>query len=414
MLALGSRGDVQPLAVLAGALGRRGVPVTFVALAEYDSVVRAEAPEARFVPVAGRLGDAVRRGKAGEFLTRSPGGQWLLLHRWTAGMASAVVDAVLAAVSPGAVVVTGVLTHGVAHALTVASGNRAATVVFTGLVPTLERDSHLYSTWFSGWRPYDAWGVRLAWHLAIAAGRAVTREARSRLGLPRSGFAEGSAGCARHPVIVAASPTLVPPASDWPAGVHQTGYLAPGQRASSPDAALAAFLEGKPTVYVGFGSFTHFSTPADLDLVASAARSSGHRVVTPAPPFTRPGRVDRSVYAVGPVPHDWLFARVAGTIHHGGSGTTHAALRAGVPSAVVPFGVDQPYHARRLHALGVGPEPLPLKRLTATSLAALIGAVASPTASGYRRRAAEVGELVRAEDGVTRTVELLERLGYLA
>ena len=84
---------------------------------------------------------------------------------------------------------------------------------------------------------------------------------------------------------------------------------------------------------------------------------------------------------------------------------------AGVPSAVVPFGVDQPYHGRRLHQLGVGPAPLPVRQLTADRLGVLIRQLAG---TGYQRRAAGVGAIVRAQDGLTRTVDLLDRLSLLA
>ncbi len=414
MLAVGSRGDVQPLAVLAGALGRLGVEVRVVALAEYGPVVAAQAPDADVVPIAATLGDALRRGRWADFLTRTPPGQLLLLQRWTAGMAAAATDAALAAVRPGDTVLAGVLARGQADALAAARGVRAATVVYTGQVPTLHRASHFFAPWFTGWRPFDAWGVRTNWQLATAAGAALTRATRARLGLPRAGVRAVAAAADLHPTVVAASPLLVPPAPDWPAGVHQTGYLAPPARPVTPDAALAAFLAVEPPVYVGFGSLTHFTTAGEFDLVVRPAHLGGRRVVTPAPPGVRPGRVDDLVFAAGPVPHRWLFARLAATIHHGGSGTTHEALLAGVPSGTVPFGVDQPYHGQRLHALGVGPAPLPLRGLSADRLAGLIGELTGPAASGSRRRATEVAAVLRAEDGLGRTVALLDRLGLLA
>ncbi len=54
----------------------------------------------------------------------------------------------------------------------------------------------------------------------------------------------------------------------------------------------------------------------------------------------------------------------AAVIHHGGAGTTHAAVAAGVPSVVIPHVGDQPYWAARLHQLGVAPSPLDLKAVT--------------------------------------------------
>jgi UDP:flavonoid glycosyltransferase YjiC (YdhE family) len=99
---------------------------------------------------------------------------------------------------------------------------------------------------------------------------------------------------------------------------------------------------------------------------------------------------------------------VAAVVHHGGVGTTAAGLRAGVPSILVPFFADQPFWAGRVRALGVGPDAIPRRELTAGRLAqALHTAVAD---EALRRRAAEVGALIRAEDGVGRAVALIAAL----
>jgi len=67
-------------------------------------------------------------------------------------------------------------------------------------------------------------------------------------------------------------------------------------------------------------------------------------------------------------PHDWLFPRVSAVVHHGGAGTTAAALRAGVPSVILPFFFDQGFWGRRLAACGLGPPPIPFYRLSAATL----------------------------------------------
>ena len=413
ILAMGSRGDVQPMANLAGALARRGVDVAVAALPEYADLAAEHGPGVGFVPLPGRLSDAVGEGRLDRWLTHSQLGQWLVLRRWLAGLAPDFVDAVTAAVRPGDTVLSGVLTRGVAAAFAEAGG-RAATVAYTGQVPTLERESFYHPGHFTGWRPWDTLGVRVNWHLATASGGVLTRRTRQRLGLPQQGFRGGTRTADRHPVILAASPLLVPTAADWADGVHQTGYLAPMVTAFTPDAELARFLAGPRAVYVGFGSLTRFASRDEFAMVLQAARLSGRRIVTAAPPWVRAGALAPDVFAVDGVPHGWLFPRLAGTLHHGGAGTTHEALRSGVPSVVVPFGLDQPYHGARLHRLGVGPAPLGRKNLTAQLLADLIcELVDSPRTPHYQRRATELAEVCSSEDGVGRTVDLLADLGLL-
>jgi sterol 3beta-glucosyltransferase len=113
------------------------------------------------------------------------------------------------------------------------------------------------------------------------------------------------------------------------------------------------------------------------------------------------------VFVVESVPHDWLFPKMAAIVHHGGAGTTGAGLRAGVPSIVVPFAGDQPFWARRVKALGVGPDPIPRKHLTADRLAhAMCVAVKHEP---VRKRAAVLGQRIRAEDGVGNAVKVFNQ-----
>ena len=416
MMALGSRGDVQPLAVLAGELRRRGHDARVACLAEYAGFAAEVSDGADVLPLPGRLADAMRRGAALEALTRSSIAQVVLLRRWLARMAPGVAAELVRALRPGEALVAGVLTRGAAAAFADARGCPMVSVVFTGQLPTLERASFYYPEHFRGWRRYDEWGIELNWRLATAVGAPLTARVRHELGLPAARARAVAAAADRRPILVAADPALVPPAADWSRGgrrVVQTGYLAPPQRPFTPDPALAAFLARRP-VHVGFGSFATFATRADAELVVRAGRLAGVPVLLPAGGAVTPGVLGDDALAIGPVPHVWLFPRVAATVHHAGSGTAHEALRSGRPSLGVPFGVDQPYHAARLHALGVGPAPLPRASLTAERLArALRELTASPRVAGYERRAAEMARECGARDGAARAADALMELGVI-
>ncbi len=98
-------------------------------------------------------------------------------------------------------------------------------------------------------------------------------------------------------------------------------------------------------------------------------------------------------------------------VHHGGAGTTGAALRAGRPSVICPFFGDQPFWARRIQALGVGTAPLHIRKLSAVSLAAGIREVTG--SSTMRSRAMELGARIRKEDGVDTAIHFLRARGLL-
>lgn len=107
------------------------------------------------------------------------------------------------------------------------------------------------------------------------------------------------------------------------------------------------------------------------------------------------------------MPHAWLFPRMAAVAHHGGAGTTSAGLRAGVPGIITPGGGDQSAWADLVVKLGVGLRTPGFKSLTAEKLANAIHLAVNDSA--LRARAAALGEKIRAEKGIARAVEVIER-----
>lgn len=177
-----------------------------------------------------------------------------------------------------------------------------------------------------------------------------------------------------------------------------------------PSTELAAFLARPgPVVSIGFGSMASSNPKEVTKLVLGAIRRAGVRAVL----LSGWGGLDAlpetdDVFCAEALPHDWLFPRVTAVVHHGGAGTTGAALSAGVPAIVVPFAADQPFWGARVAALGCGPVPIPRKRLTQENLAdALSGATRNAVMSA---RCAHLGSLIRAERGVETAVGHFDRI----
>lgn len=112
------------------------------------------------------------------------------------------------------------------------------------------------------------------------------------------------------------------------------------------------------------------------------------------------------MFTIDSVPHSWLFPRVAATVHHGWAGTTGAALAAGVPTIVVPFGADQPFWARRAHELGVSPAPIARTRLTADRLAEAMDTAL--TNARMEQRASELATVFGEEAGTPTALDIIE------
>jgi sterol 3beta-glucosyltransferase len=236
---------------------------------------------------------------------------------------------------------------------------------------------------------------------------------RRELGMPPAPFwgPFRALSQAQAPVLYGYSPHVLPRPDDWAANSHVTGYWFLDEPSGwTPPADLVDFLNaGAPPVYIGFGSMGSRNPEAAGQLVLEALARAGQRGVLAAgwgglshsdPPET--------VHMISSIPHSWLFPRMAAVVHHGGTGTTAAGLRAGVPSVIVPFMGDQAFWGQRVADLGVGPAPIPRKKLTSAQLAEAITQAVSDTA--MRQRAADLGRKIRAEDGAGQAVSLIQRL----
>lgn len=197
--------------------------------------------------------------------------------------------------------------------------------------------------------------------------------------------------------------------ADWPETTVATGYWFLDQdEAWQPPEELVDFLEaGPPPVYVGFGSMSGRQPEKVAKVVIEALTQAGQRgLIATGWGGLQASDLPPTIYKIEAAPHDWLFPRVAAVVHHGGAGTTAAGLRAGKPTIICPFFGDQPFWGKWVHRLGVGPEPIPQKKLTAARLAAAIEAVMGDRA--VQQKAAALGEKIRAEDGIGAAVKFIE------
>jgi sterol 3beta-glucosyltransferase len=140
---------------------------------------------------------------------------------------------------------------------------------------------------------------------------------------------------------------------------------------------------------------------ARIDAVvrAALARTGRRGIVLTGWGGGQPAEPSADLLTLDAAPHDWLFPRCAAVIHHGGAGTTAAGLRAGIPNIVVPHAVDQPFWAGRVTAIGAGPAPLDLRRLSVDSLGAALDRASAPE---MQARAQEIGRQIGPRTALAR------------
>jgi UDP:flavonoid glycosyltransferase YjiC (YdhE family) len=238
------------------------------------------------------------------------------------------------------------------------------------------------------------------------------RQLRRELGLPPGGHALFDGQHSPHLVLALFSPMMAAPQPDWPKRVRVTGavpYNGPADEPLSPE--LEAFLQaGPPPLVFTLGSSAVAAAGPFYERSAAATRALGMRAVL----LTGSHEENRlritpgdDILVVDHAAHARLLPRAAATVHQGGIGTLHQALRAGVPMLVVPFAHDQPDNAHRAEQLGVAHVVTP-RRYTVTRATRELGRLLGDP--GYARRAREVGARVAAEDGVAAAVDAIEGL----
>ena len=206
-------------------------------------------------------------------------------------------------------------------------------------------------------------------------------------------------------VLHAFSARVVPRPADWPATAHVTGYWrcpprpAGRRRAGWPSSPRPA-ARSSTSASAACPARTRSAWPPRSD--GRGGRGPGRRprrgglaqpgAAAPAAVRSFPGHRD--------APHDWLFPRMRAIVHHGGAGTAAAAVPAGRPQVIWPFGVDQPFWARRMASLGVAPPAPPGDALTGRTLAAALDPRSAT--GGWPPAGGRLGRPVRTEDGTAR------------
>lgn len=393
--AIGTRGDVLPFAHLAARFAEAGHEVTLLTHAVFAAIIGGDV---QFAPVPGDPRD----------LLAGPASR--ALQRWDPVALNRTRDEFAAFV------------HSIHRPARDVLGDAdvliASTFAIAAVDLALERSvpvvrAHLWPEFTGVGGPMPL--LPYSWVLPPAA-RRLARRSLGRLE-PYLGGVDGrwSRGrlqlVARHPValttatagsLYAFSPHLV---REQPPGGAVTGWwTGPGTGAGICDRVQDVLATGGTWVHAGFGSMPQGEPDGLLDVLSRACSRVGVQAVAQLGDLR--GRLRHNVVCIGEEPHDELFRQVSATIHHGGAGTTAAAVRAGTPSVVVPHFADQFWWGQRLHGLGVAARPVARPFLSEAVLARRIDAALD---EGMHRRSASLAEQVSHEDGCGQAVAQVDR-----
>ncbi len=255
--------------------------------------------------------------------------------------------------------------------------------------------------WLPGRLPFDPDHRRAFFEDVLATERSL----RESVGLPEADLLLDEEPYDRTFFLTMEPPSLGAWPHDWRS--HTSHPMRPEiHRTPAPDEAwLEQLGEDQPILVITLG--TLFGT-ADLYrravVAALEADAAGLQVVA-VTPFDL-GVDDPRLTKTSWASMDRLLSMATAVVHHGGWGSTVAALATGTPAVVVPLAADQMYQASRIQSVGAGVMVSP-DQLDIQLRQRIENVIDNPTyKANARRLQAEIEEMPPASD----VVALIEQL----
>ncbi len=161
-------------------------------------------------------------------------------------------------------------------------------------------------------------------------------------------------------IIYTVSPSIFKRPEYWPENLQVLGYHERKKTSNwEPSEALKSFLKNhSKVILVTFGSMINTNPPEKTKIILEILERNNIPAIinTASGGLIKPKSYNKEVFHfVGRIPYDWIFPRLYAVIHHGGSGTTHTAIKYGCASLIIPHIIDQYVWNKIVFKKGSGP-----------------------------------------------------------
>jgi sterol 3beta-glucosyltransferase len=415
LVGYGTRGDVQPFVALGAELVSRGHEVTLL-------VPRNGAPMARAagLPVVELPLDVQQMFDAPAAQRMLAAGRISKFFSWLHDEERGFQDAMREVLLEGTRGADAIVCHGLMEdrcaAIAEARGAAFASIHFCPSLPTRHFPSPFIAARNLG--PLNRMTHRVALGMLWRFSRDDVATLRSELSLPPASGPYTRAVVRGEGIqLVGYSPAIAPTPPDWPPTARSLGplMLSSQLRRRIGEVGLPDELEnwldaGPPPVFLGFGSMPVLDVEGLVRTVRATLEAVGARAVLGAGWSELRDIRDETIFSVAGIDHQSLLPRCRAAVHHGGAGTVHASLAAGVPTLVCSVFADQPFWGHRCRVLGVG-DTFPFKRFDRRHLTAGLDKVLD---DGSRAKARELAQRIAAEEPLSRAVAAIEEVAARA
>lgn len=199
----------------------------------------------------------------------------------------------------------------------------------------------------------------------------------------------------------------------WGENVKLTGYFErePDKKWIIPDE-LQLFLNRYDKItLVSFGSMTNDRPELFTQMVIDIAKKHGLAVIinTASGGFHTPDSFPDHIRFVEYIPYSLILPHIYAVLHHGGTGTTHLSVKYGCVSILVPHILDQFFWADTIFNLKLGPKGIPIFKLTPALMEdTLLDALQNKE---YKTNAEMISRQMETEHPVQYVIQLMKKSG---
>lgn len=402
LLTLGTRGDVQPFAVLGKALKARGHKVTLCSAANFADFLLPY--DLNFVAVDADFQE-ILNSEEGKKMMSNPFSARKHLNRLIYPMMRDAMTKFHQLSKENEVV----LFHVKAMADYYADG-LACKFIRTNVVPAIEPTREFINpiVSFSG---LPSFMNRMSYKLSDLGMKMMSKpiyQFRESIGLNKK-FKK-----LHLPSIYGISNYFLTKPKDYPANSYYTGFWFEHSNTELEKELVEFFSNGEPPLLLTFGSMPYKSKIDLPNALQRITKELNTRLVVIKGwglNNTEELQNNPAIKVVESAPYDKLMPQIRAAVHHGGIGTVAECLRAGKPfltcPVLYPLG-DQHFWGTVAYKKGLGLKPIPLKKMNEEKLLVAVRELLNNKQLYENSR--KIMEQLKTENGVVNAIEVIENV----
>lgn len=402
ILTLGTRGDVQPYAVLGQALKQRGHKVTLSTAKNFEQLVKSH--EIDFAPVEADFQELLNSDEGKKMMKGNPFAVKRNLNTWVYPLITNSLTEFYKLATESDIVLYHVKTLADCFA-----DQFPHKMIRANVLPIVEPTSEFANLAFSG-LPIPSFLNKLTYKFSNISIKLLSKpigQFRAKFGLPKKFMVPTIKN------IYGISLEFLPVPQDYPKHSKFTGFWF-GTSTTELATDLTDFINaGEPPLLLTFGSMP-FKSKFDLQMaiIKLTDKFDTRIIVVKGWGLDQTERLENNpkIKVISSAPYEKLFPLTKAIIHHGGIGTTAECLRAGKPFMICPILYpigDQNFWGQHAYKKGLAVKPTPISKITETIFLESINELL--TNKQLYANAKQIQTLINNENGLEKTIDEIEK-----